>query len=662
MFLKAYGSMTDDMFGQVNSFDASNLRPCLSELQEHIRRTAYIPQIWCNAHLQEVTELPPLDCDWRIDENNKYSFLWFSGDPLPQSIDDVTAVQQNVEATEKQVVKEYVQRIIETQIPSDATVAYAYHKTHNYLTEDITNPKIIMDITKKILNTDVYERYNEMFILEVKHESFFGPSMKLLFNQELTDLESSTRRKYLLIVPDSSMDFVKYILRGFFGLDITHVIILTFDSKLIDDTVTVFTYNPYTAENQCGKFTQVVQRYNYSTIKYIKKPRLLDKYKKCTAVRSIPHNDWYKNMRLNRLYYLEFISVKIILKTLNVSMKLEIRSTNTKRTENFSIGPMNFRVCTKAEKSCSFPFIRDDWVWIVPPPEQLNLLEVFGVIFKKVVWISIALTFILTSIVWWLLSKCIRVSSFTSALMDLYSITLFGSVSRVPSFFQLRVLFIAYIIYIVPIQTIVTSSLIRLLTVPQYGPSIKTVEKIAASDFPIIIAPQQMDLFNHTEENNTLYSKIKNKLVNHGDNFHDALVEMVKHKNAIGIMQHFQANWLQAMTGTKLQFFVDDSLFQPELFSVYAKPQPLLLPSANKIISILIESGLLNYHGNFYELYIKNKTIIRDDSENKVVLSLSHMYAIFVFWAIGISFATSVFFIELLTYYYYYYKLKKCTN
>ncbi|KAF5306837.1 hypothetical protein FQA39_LY00067 [Lamprigera yunnana] len=100
MFLKAYGSTTDDMFRQhVKSFDASALPPCLSELQEHIRRTPYISQIWCNAHLQEVTELSPLDCGWRIDENKKYSFLWITGDPLPQSIDDVTVVQQNVEAS-----------------------------------------------------------------------------------------------------------------------------------------------------------------------------------------------------------------------------------------------------------------------------------------------------------------------------------------------------------------------------------------------------------------------------------------------------------------------------------------------------------------------------------------------------------------------------------
>ncbi|KAF5281704.1 hypothetical protein FQA39_LY17725 [Lamprigera yunnana] len=538
---------------------------------------------------------------------------------------------------EKQVVKDYVQRIIETQIPSEATVFYAYNTTNDYLADNITNPKIITDLTKKILNTDVYESYNEMFIVELKNISFIASCMDVLQNKRLTKLESSTRRKYLLIVPDLHTNVVKLIFTVFFGFDVTNLIILTFNSTSISDTITVFTYDAYAAENQCGKFGEVVQHYNYSTIKYIKKPRLLDKYKNCTVVRMIENSYGERNVRLNKLFYLVHFVIHSISKTLNLKIKVEVAGkTSTRRKENV-IGSTYYRFCRTAEKSCSFPFTKVDWIWVIPPPDQLNLLEVFGVIFKKVVWISIALTFILTSIVWWLLSKCIRVSSFTSALMDLYSITLFGSVNKVPSFFQLRILFIAYIIYIIPIQTIVTSSLIRLLTVPQYGHSIKTVEEIVTSEFPIMIAPDTMSsLFDHTEDNHTLYSKLKNKLVKINGSPADAMLKMIKHKNGISIMLLYQARLIELFIGAKLPFFVDDSLFSSEPFAV-----------------ILIEAGLLNYQENIYKLRVKNYTAERADSEDKVVLSLSHIYPIFVFWAIGISFAASVFFIELLTYYYY---------
>lgn len=96
MFLKAYKSTNDEMFRQnMKSFDASALPPCQSELREHILRTAYISIIWSNAHIKEPSTLSPLDCGWKVDENAKYDFNWFSDNQLPQSIDDVTFNQQN---------------------------------------------------------------------------------------------------------------------------------------------------------------------------------------------------------------------------------------------------------------------------------------------------------------------------------------------------------------------------------------------------------------------------------------------------------------------------------------------------------------------------------------------------------------------------------------
>lgn len=96
IFLKTYNTMKDkEIFRQkVQSFDASALPPCQSELREHLKRTAYISQIWSNAHLTEPTTLSPLDCGWEENENGKYSFTWFTGDQLPQSIDDVTLEDQ----------------------------------------------------------------------------------------------------------------------------------------------------------------------------------------------------------------------------------------------------------------------------------------------------------------------------------------------------------------------------------------------------------------------------------------------------------------------------------------------------------------------------------------------------------------------------------------
>ncbi|XP_023312426.1 uncharacterized protein LOC111692595 [Anoplophora glabripennis] len=114
MFLKAYKTTNDKIFRQkVKSFDASALPPCQSELREHILRTAYIAQIWSNAHLKEPTTLSPLDCGWKVDENAKYDFNWFSGVQLPQSIDDVTFDLQNDKDSDTEIANDGCQYLKE---------------------------------------------------------------------------------------------------------------------------------------------------------------------------------------------------------------------------------------------------------------------------------------------------------------------------------------------------------------------------------------------------------------------------------------------------------------------------------------------------------------------------------------------------------------------
>ncbi|KAJ8944606.1 hypothetical protein NQ318_011462 [Aromia moschata] len=110
MFLKAYKSTNDKIFRQnVKSFDASALPPCQSELREHLLRTAYISKIWSNAHIKEPSTVSPLDCGWKVDENAKYDFNWFSDDQLPQSIDDVTFSKQNDKDSDIETLDESVE-------------------------------------------------------------------------------------------------------------------------------------------------------------------------------------------------------------------------------------------------------------------------------------------------------------------------------------------------------------------------------------------------------------------------------------------------------------------------------------------------------------------------------------------------------------------------
>ncbi|CAG9814703.1 unnamed protein product [Phaedon cochleariae] len=90
LFHEAYktNDSQESFVKNIRNCDASNLPPCSSELRQQILRSSYIASIWLNAHLQQPTEKLPENYGLIINDN-KYEFLWFEGDQMPQYISDV---------------------------------------------------------------------------------------------------------------------------------------------------------------------------------------------------------------------------------------------------------------------------------------------------------------------------------------------------------------------------------------------------------------------------------------------------------------------------------------------------------------------------------------------------------------------------------------------
>ncbi|KMQ92560.1 hypothetical protein RF55_7437 [Lasius niger] len=86
----AYKFHDNEELSCINSknFDASILPPCESELRQHFKKTAYIANVWRNAHLRCPTELSLNECGWE-ENDGTYDFKWFEGDQLPASVNDV---------------------------------------------------------------------------------------------------------------------------------------------------------------------------------------------------------------------------------------------------------------------------------------------------------------------------------------------------------------------------------------------------------------------------------------------------------------------------------------------------------------------------------------------------------------------------------------------
>lgn len=73
----------------MKNFDASSLPPSQSELYQHLLRARYITNIWLNAHKPVPTELDPKEHGWEVGDDNTYTFKWFEGPQLPESVRDV---------------------------------------------------------------------------------------------------------------------------------------------------------------------------------------------------------------------------------------------------------------------------------------------------------------------------------------------------------------------------------------------------------------------------------------------------------------------------------------------------------------------------------------------------------------------------------------------
>lgn len=78
----------------LSGFDASNLPPTKRELLQQVKRTIYISNVWCNAHLRRPTELYAEECGW-INIEGTYEFFWFDGEQCP-TFDEISAYSGNI--------------------------------------------------------------------------------------------------------------------------------------------------------------------------------------------------------------------------------------------------------------------------------------------------------------------------------------------------------------------------------------------------------------------------------------------------------------------------------------------------------------------------------------------------------------------------------------
>ncbi|KAF5286110.1 hypothetical protein FQA39_LY16393 [Lamprigera yunnana] len=548
---------------------------------------------------------------------------------------------------ENDSVKLCVEEIIKNAVPLDTTVLYVYDKTFDdVLPDKLQHPFLTFDISKMAHTVSGYKSYNEMIILNLKSAKLLKKYFEKM-RQHVWKSKSSASRKYLIISSSDDVSELKEIFLHFLEFDVDDVIIITHNSTLEKKAIKVFTWNPYHPSNKCGTIFNVRKEESCSSIKMIENRRKVKNFNKCNLTYFYDSSRRYKRYSTEVAYVTRYF-LEILSETLNVT--IVPLSKNWKGYDGFYIRMHRLESCS-LNFPCTVPFLRNGYIWTVPPPKRIHPMVVFKIVYKTFVWIVILLAFLFTSIIWWFISYCKRSTDFTSALLNVYSLTLFGFINKIPTFLPLRVIFIAYVIYAIHIQSIFMSNLVKMLTIPQYEPTINNLEELAASDLPILIDNYNIALFKAKGQNNSLYSKLTNKyrMVSFDEGIHAIRNQTALEHNSVFIVFDVLYDLVHDYI-PKLHTVVDSTLIGAERRTFLTKAESSYLSTVNNIVNIYLESGLINLKQMEYKRYINKFAHYYDNklntTEGNVVFCLNHVYSVFVCWALGLTVATVIFIIE----------------
>ncbi|KAK4876295.1 hypothetical protein RN001_012717 [Aquatica leii] len=448
----------------------------------------------------------------------------------------------------------------------------------------------------------------------------------------------------MIILPHLTKTSLHYLYKQCWELSVVNFVVVTYDKTFKNNTVVVYTTDPQALENRCETRLDYLNVQNCNGNITIQFPNLLRKYSYC--------NLYYD--RINRSSVDLLLSSKIkwfvidtIVETLNMTLYYKpYASDKNYFSERFALRDRMFNVCYKLGWCTTF-LGYSNFLSVFPYPKQLTPIESLQTTFKKTILVSILISFVCVAVIWWLISKYSRNEiheDFIATMLTVYSITLLGSCNRSPLKTALRFVFITYVIYAVHIQTAFNSTLIRILTVPQYEFGIQSIEE---SDIPIII---NKSTYEGIRDMNVIgiNKKIMKKFI-----VVDKYEESTYTKNPLHKYPVFEFdddfNKQRRLKNYTLYYTLGDTFIgtQYYTFAVYS----YLHNSVDKIIVILRESGLTDKVRNDFEYVIKKKERIKNansDDDGKVVNPVNNVYLIFVFWGIGMTLATCAFIGELL--------------
>ncbi|KAF5279483.1 hypothetical protein FQA39_LY05593 [Lamprigera yunnana] len=543
-------------------------------------------------------------------------------------------------------VRSCMHRIIEVYADDSTTVLslYTNETKGNFLPQPMKIPMININADGKVFNFN-YQTRKELVIIDLVNVNFNNMEKFGLWSNE-----NLLKRKFVFTWPLDAYTQVQNAFSYLWHFEIPDATVLVYDYSFRSNFTEVFVSNQLHPSNRCGTLVKNMSKFTCDMINKNWKQTFFRNYNKCRLTYRYELTEEVNN----EINYITKFALSEIVSTLNITFFKKLNSAGVTKNDSYLLLRTNMRSCIYKSMFCGVTFTKEVIVWTIPSPKKMDSLEVFKLIFKWNSWILIFLSFIVTSVMWWAISTCRSLTSSSSAFFNVYSLTLTGAIPTVPKCFSLRCLFLTYVIYAIHIQTGFTSNLVTLLTVPQYS-VIKTIEELVDTNLPILVPHSSANLiFNMSHEGNQIFEKMKKNMM------------FVPHEEWCNSMENLQllenSSIMSSMDNVhvlvnkikkKVNFLIDldGTLLQNELHTFSTRQGSCIIQDVNKVLNILIESGILDYKKIIYNRMEKDyATYYEEMRDEKIVLGMKHVYPIFLFWGVGMLVATVAFILEHVTY------------
>jgi hypothetical protein len=285
----------------------------------------------------------------------------------------------------------------------------------------------------------------------------------------------------------------------------------------------------------------------------------------------------------------------------------------------------------------TFPYFPEKLNWFVPCPKPLSRLQRISHIFSPSVWVATAVVLFLVTVVSCCLAKQsndIRsYSTLSSALYNIWSVTVGVSVTGMPRNLRLRFLFVVFVLYCSAISTVLQMFLTSFLVDPGYENQLRSLDEILDSGIEFGYSEISNIIFNfssdlrHKEvvERAKIFSKI------------EECIDRIRERGNFATFAHMWIvqNYTNIISDHSNVCVLNDDDYNFNFITTYVQKGSLFLESLNKYITVLIESGIID---RFFRnsIYVPKPTRDTTDlSDGYFVFTLSRLRIAFYIFLFG---------------------------